>query len=67
MIRTFNQKCLLKQPELALFWRKTVLLLVGCDWENECDIILADEIMQLKRECAELRQRVHDVEMQMQM
>jgi len=31
------------------------------------NVALADEIMQLKRECAELRQRVHDVEIQMQM
>jgi len=29
--------------------------------------MLADEILQLKRECSELRQRVHDIEIQMQM
>jgi len=31
------------------------------------NIVLADEIIELKRECAELRRRVHDVEIQMQM
>jgi len=31
------------------------------------NIVFADEIMQLKKECSELRQRVHDVEIQMQM
>lgn len=34
---------------------------------DRMNIVRADEIMQLKRECADLRQRVHDVEIQMQM
>ena len=41
------------------------VLSIWYDWE--VDIVLADEIGQLKQECAELRQRVHDVELQMKM
>jgi len=56
----------LKQHVLGLFWSEEMLSADRLSFVKR-NIILADEIMQLKKECAELRQRVHDVEIQMQM